>query len=269
MSFLTERLFQILDQHRVYNLVQNAATLRFFMERHVICVWAYHALLRSLQKELIAHSLPLNSDDYKEALRLLAEIILDEEVEDLGDGKFVSHLELYLDAMQEARCDIAPILGFFDMLEHRVPLERALEEARFPAETMAYARYISSLLDSPIHMRAAALFYEGEPFIPDRFLHHLFRLGDSIPVDRLLDYFERHIEGLKKPGFSAAGRLVELFCRADPTLNREAEIVAEKLMGQRIDLWNNIAWGVDQFFMEPACPEHIVPARHLRLVISR
>ncbi len=84
------------------------------------------------------------------------------------------------------------------------------------------------------------LFYEGEPYIPDAFLQRLGQLSPRLQVHRLLDYFERHIEGLKRPGFSATGRLVEIFCADDEILNLEAEKAAEEAMKARIELWSHL-----------------------------
>src|SRR5690606_10947945 len=154
------------------------------------CVWSYNALLRSLQKDLIALSMPINSDPHKEAIRLISEIILDEEVDDLGDGRFLSHLELYIEAMQDLDCDVAPILGFFDLLETRLDIDKAIEYSEFPEEAKIYARQTTELLTRPLHCRAAALFYEGESYIPDFFLYQVDELAPHAAVDRLLDYLE-------------------------------------------------------------------------------
>ena len=88
MSFLIERYFQILENHAIYGKINSAETLSFFAERHVIAVWSYNALLRSLQKDLVASSLPINSEPQKIAIRLITEMVLNEEVDDLGDGSF-------------------------------------------------------------------------------------------------------------------------------------------------------------------------------------
>ena len=107
-----------------------------------------------------------------------------------------------------------------------------------------------SFAHRPLHERAAVLFYEGEPYLPDDFLYQLQGMGES--SQRLLEYFERHIEGIKQPGFSASGRLVELFCGDDETLNQEAERAAELIMKKRIELFNSIYETVNQ--IAPARP---------------
>lgn len=42
MSFITERYFQILENHKLYERVNDEQSLRLFMEHHVICVWSYN-----------------------------------------------------------------------------------------------------------------------------------------------------------------------------------------------------------------------------------
>ena len=238
MSFLTERFYQVLDNHKLYSYITSEENLRFFMERHVICVWGYQTLMRSLQKDLMESAQPLNSDPFKEALRLINELILDEELEAAPDGKITSHLELYLDAMEDLNCDMVPILGFFDLLESGVGQQKALRGAGFSKEAVAFGSYLINCLRKPLHQRATVLFYEGEPYIPDAFLGQLDQFNPYKKVEKLIDYFERHIEGLKKPGFSGAGRLVEILCLGDNKLNRQAEKTAESVMSKRIDLWN-------------------------------
>lgn len=266
MSFLTERLFQVLEHHRLYAMLSNIDALRFFLERYAICAWSYSALLQSIQREMLSHPLSLRGESDKEALRLVSELVLQQEVRELPDGRLVSHMELYLEAMQEAKCDLTGVINFLDMLENNVPPTVALDEAGLAAETVKYGRRTLELLVSPLHVKAAALFYEGEPFLPDRFLYQLDRMSSQAAAGKLLEYLESHIEGINAPEFSSLGRIVELCCRDEGVLLREAEETAEGLLAARIELWNEIAWGLENFFT----PEFIAPTcsqRHLRLVV--
>ena len=240
MSFLTERYFQILESHRLYTALTRREALATFTEYHVVCAWSYNALLRSLQRDIFTQSLPINSDAHKEAIRILSEVAIEEQANESDDGQFISHLELYLDAMEDLGANTAPIIGFFDILAGGVGAAKAVEYADFCPEVAAYARTTVRLLERQFHERAAGLFYEGEYFIPDRFLHQLNRLTPAVPVDRLLEYFDGHIEGLKRPGYSAAGRLVEIFTADDEILSEEAEQVGEQVMRQRVHLWNTV-----------------------------
>lgn len=245
MSFVIERYFQILENHQIYSQINSIQNLAFFAERHVVCVWSYNALLRSLQRDLIAQSMPLNSEPHKIAVRLITELILSEEVSDLGDGSFQSHLELYLEAMRDVNCDISQMFTFFDLLAQEKDMEEILEQSNFAPEVEKYARVTMALLEMPIHRRAAALFYEGEPFIPDRFLINLWGLKHNPAVEKFVHYFERHIEGIKCDGYSQTGRLVEVLCSFDENLRRETDKIAEITMKNRIELWGSILDGIE------------------------
>ena len=263
MAFLTERLFQILESHRIYDSIGGKKAMAHFMERHVICVWSYHALLNSLAKELVGKSQPLNPDNIKESLRLISEILLDEEASEYADGQYFSQLELYLEAMQDVGCDITPTLNFFELIERGIEPEKAIYQVEYPPEVIEYGLGICKILREPLHKRATAFFYEGEPYIPDRFLSGIDSLSSVVEIDRVLDYFENHIEGLKQLGYSCAGRLVELICNSNFQNNLEAEKTAETILRQRIQFWEILLQGLDYLSVDQVM---IQPARHLRLV---
>ena len=259
MSFLIERYFQILENHSVYHKINCVESLAYFAERHVIAVWSYNALLRSLQRDVVALSMPLNSEPQKMAIRLITEMILNEEVDDIGDGSFQSHMELYLEAMRDINCDLSSVFAFFDLLHQARSSDEIFASSAFSPMVEKYAKNTLTILRQPLHVRAAALFYEGEPYIPDKFLFHLWSLRDRVPVERFVEYFERHIEGLKHQEYSASGRLVEILCAFDSKLNWEAERMAERLMKRRIGLWNAISSGLDDI-----APYQAIAASHRR-----
>jgi hypothetical protein len=264
VSFLIERYFQILDNHEVYQKIVAPNALSYFAERHVICVWSYNTLLRSLQRDLVAQSMPLNSEPQKLAIRLVTEMVLDEEVDDLGDGSYQSHMELYLEAMRDINCDISQLFLFFDLLAQEKEPQEIFDAVDFAPEVAKYAQVMMNILNMPLHMRAAALFYEGEPYIPDSFLFGLWQLKNYLPVGKFIEYFERHIEGLKWDGYSLSGRLVEVLCSFDTNLNRDAERIAEIVMKNRIELWNSISKGLDALPAVPVAAAN--KGRYLRLV---
>lgn len=247
MSFMTDRYFQILENHKIYGMLFNKQSLAFFMERHVICAWIYHSLMKNLYSDLVGEIKSINSVEKKECLRLITEMILDEVVEEQGNGHLQSHLELYINSMEEIGANVCPILAFFDLVEKGVDPYQALKSSGMPSEVQRYCRVLLPYLDAPAFQKAAVLFYEGEPYIPDQFLVNLESLLPDIEVNGILDYFESHIEGLKRPGFSASGRLVEVLSAAQPSFESEAEKTAERAMRARLDLWNSIAHSLEAY----------------------
>lgn len=213
----------------------------------MICVWVYHTLIKNLYAELVDNLRCINSIEQKECLRLITEVILDEVVEDQGDGHIQSHLELYISSMEEIGANVGPILTFFDLIEKDKDLYRALRCANLPEEVTRYCKVIFPLLNAPAFQKAAVLFYEGEPYIPDRFLVNIEALLPKLEVNGLLDYFESHIEGLKRPGFSASGRLVEILSSYQTSYQADAERTAERVMRARLDLWNSISYSLEDY----------------------
>jgi hypothetical protein len=230
----------------LYQNLSEKQALGIFVESHVVCAWSYNALLRSLQKDVFTLSLPLNSDAHKEAIRILSELALEAEACTYEDGRIGSQLELYLEAMHDLGANTAQILGFFDIMGGGIGGEKAVEYADFLPDVAMYAQETMRLLNKPLHLRAAALFHEGEYFTPDRFLCQLYRLRTILPVERLLRYFENHIESIKHPGYSAADRLLEIFTGNDVELVEEADKEGEQIMRRKIDLWDATSVMIDE-----------------------
>jgi hypothetical protein len=98
-----------LVRHRIYGLVNSAARLRRFMESHAFAVWDFQSLLKAMQQRLTCTTIPWVPTPDPEARRLVNEIVLDEESDELPEGGAASHFELYLEGMRAAGADTAPI----------------------------------------------------------------------------------------------------------------------------------------------------------------
>ena len=71
------------------------------MEAHVFAVWDFQSLLKGLQRLVTCVEVPWLPTSDPEARRLLNEIVLDEESDQAPGGGYLSHFELYLQAMRE------------------------------------------------------------------------------------------------------------------------------------------------------------------------
>ena len=98
-----------LVRHRIYGLVNSASRLRRFMESHVFAVWDFQSLLKAMQQRLTCTTIPWVPTPDPEARRLVNEIVLDEESDELPEGGAASHFELYLEGMRAAGADTGPI----------------------------------------------------------------------------------------------------------------------------------------------------------------
>ena len=118
-----------LASHPVYALVDRPDRLRRFMESHVFAVWDFQSLLKAMQQRLTCTGVPWTPTADPEARRLVNEIVLDEESDELpADGPLTSasHFEIYLAAMRQAGADTRPICRLIALLQDGVPLSSGL-----------------------------------------------------------------------------------------------------------------------------------------------
>src|SRR3982074_3836661 len=90
---------QLLD-HPVYAEAASVEDLKRFMEEHVFAVWDFVSLRKRLQQDRSCTKVPWFPADNAKAARLINGIVIGEETDVDPDGSYVSHLDLYLRAME-------------------------------------------------------------------------------------------------------------------------------------------------------------------------
>jgi hypothetical protein len=108
-SIHVEDLVERLASHPLYARITGEEPLRCFMASHVYCVWDFQFLLKALQRQLTCLDVPWLPTPDPEARRLVNEIVLDEESDEVPNGGYLSHFELYLWAMEQCQADTGPI----------------------------------------------------------------------------------------------------------------------------------------------------------------
>ena len=132
--------------HALYAHLRDEAAIRLFMEAHVFAVWDFQSLLKALQRLVTCVEVPWLPTSDPQARRLLNEIVLDEESDQAPGGGYLSHFEIYLQAMRECGANVTPIQTFLGHVRG-LPVEQALEASALPpgvgpfvCTTMAIAR---------------------------------------------------------------------------------------------------------------------------------
>jgi hypothetical protein len=232
-----------LVRHRIYGLVNSAARLRRFMESHVFAVWDFQSLLKAMQQRLTCTTVPWVPTPDPEARRLVNEIVLDEESDELPEGGSASHFELYLDGMRKAGADTRPIERLLSLLSDGAPLGQALAASGAPAAAAAFVRESFAVIESgSTHGIVAAFTYGREDVIPDMFRSLVSSLAARDPGwERFHWYLERHIEADDEKHGPVCRRIVARLCGDDPARWAEASAAARAGIEARIALWDAIA----------------------------
>jgi len=242
-----------LVRHRIYRLVTSAARLRRFMESHVFAVWDFQSLLKAMQQRLTCTAVPWVPTVDPEARRLVNEIVLDEESDELPEGGSASHFELYLDGMRRAGADTGPIERMLDSLRaHPAPprdrgvaafVDEAMRRAGAPTAARTFVGRSFTVIDSgSTHAIVAAFTYGREDVIPEMFRGLVSSLAARDPSwERFHWYLERHIEADDEKHGPICRRIVARLCGADAARWAEASAAARSSIEARIALWDEIA----------------------------
>lgn len=230
--------------HPIYRLVDSPARLRRFMEHHVFAVWDFQSLLVALRRALTGSTIPWLPTPDREARRLVNEIVLDEESDELPEGGYASHFELYLDSMEQAGADTRPIGRLLASLAAGHSLAAALTAARAPAAAAAFVERSFEVIASGSTHRIMAAFTHGrEDVIPDMFRNVVGSLADRDPAhwSRFRYYLERHIAHDDARHAPVCRRILKSLCGDDVTAWSEASATARACLEARIALWDAIA----------------------------
>ncbi len=237
-----ERVRDSLLQHPVYQELTSAERVRAFMEHHVFAVWDFMSLLKRLQRELTVTTVPWMPGNEAQYARFINEIVLGEETDEDGQGGYISHFDLYIQAMEEAGADTSPIRSFLNRLEQGGSIAQALEAPEIPASVRQFVETTLEIaIDGKPHQVAAAFFFGREDIIPDMFTHLVRELEEGgKPTDRLLYYLKRHIELDGDEHGPLAERLLAYLCAGDLRREQEALETAERCLESRIKLWDGV-----------------------------
>lgn len=254
-----EPLRQALTSHELYERLDVLSRVCVFMESHVFAVWDFMTLVKTLQQRLTCVSTPWQPPPDPLSARLINEIVLGEESDECGDGRYASHFELYLEAMAEVGANTAPIRRFLNGLTDGRPVALAIAGSEVPTSTKAFVINTLATAEGATHEVAASFLLGREDVIPEMFERMLGAI-DGIPAPTLRWYLQRHIEvdgGEHGPmGF----RLLRRLCGNDPERWNEAERSARRALTARRALWDGVCGAMDVSVTVPSTAPAFLPA---------
>lgn len=235
---------EALLQHSLYGKIKTIEDLKHFLEGHVYAVWDFMSLLKALQAKLTCTATPWLPVGNPETRYLINEIVLAEETDLNSEGKRQSHFEMYLDAMRACGANTAEIEAFLDDVVTTQNIFVSIRKSGLHDDIKGFLDFTFRVIEQGAsHEIAAAFTFGREELIPSMFTEILKNLNNNFPeagLDKLIYYFERHIELDADEHGPMAMRMVQDLCGTNPVKWKEAQEIALMALEKRMNLWNAI-----------------------------
>ncbi|MEU1422242.1 MULTISPECIES: DUF3050 domain-containing protein [unclassified Kitasatospora] len=226
--------------HTVYGGLTSIGHVRTFLDRHVFAVWDFMSLLKSLQRELTCVDVPWVPNGPTASRRLINDIVLVEESDELGEG-FTSHFELYVEGMRQAGADPAPVEAFLELLRAGTPVPEALKTAGVPQAAVDFTATTWEIIENaPVHCRAAAFAFGREDLIPDMFAQVISIDDPDGALTVFKDYLARHIEVDGEQHTPMAMQMLIDLCGDDDAKWAACAETVRLALSARVRLWTAI-----------------------------
>ncbi|WP_027945844.1 DUF3050 domain-containing protein [Amycolatopsis taiwanensis] len=226
--------------HELYKRLNTKDAVVTFLEHHVFAVWDFMSLLKTLQQKLTCVSVPWIPSGSTTSRRLINDIVLVEESDELGSG-FISHFELYLDGMRQAGASTAAVDTFIEALRAGTPVPAALKEAKVPAPSAEFVTATWGFIENaPVHCQAAAFAFGREDLIPDMFDQVAALNAELGGLSTFVDYLRRHIQVDAEEHTPMAMQMLVDLCGDDKTAWQECEQTVTTALTARRKFWDGI-----------------------------
>lgn len=238
---------EAMKHHPVFGKVQTIEQLRIFMEWHVFAVWDFMSLVKRLQLELTSTTLPWLPPKNRKFARLINEIVLGEESDEVTNDTHASHFELYLMAMQEVNADVSTIHQFVNYLQKGCTVTEALSQIDIP---LAIKSFVMSTIDTATHGSLMSVlgsfFYGREDVIPSMFqclLDSWTVHPEEAPM--FVYYLQRHIALDSENHGPAIQKIINEMTEGNEDSLGELIDAAILAVNQRIKLWDALEKTLD------------------------
>ena len=235
---------EVLLNHSLYEKVKTMADLNSFLETHVYAVWDFMSLLKALQAQLTCTTTPWFATKNPETRYLINEIVLAEETDLTIDGRRQSHYEMYVEAMEACGANTSGMEDFLSEINSLQNIFVAIKQSDLHPNIKAFLDFTFRIIEQgKTHEIAAAFTFGREDVIPSMFTVILKNFQANFPktdLNKLIYYFERHIELDADEHGPMAMKMITELCGTDATKWKDVEEVSILALEKRIALWDAI-----------------------------
>lgn len=217
------------------------------MSWHVFAVWDFMSLVKRLQRELTSTADVWLPPEFPLASRLINEIVLAEESDELPDGSYTSHFELYLLAMSEVGADTGQIESFISLLQQGVSVEDALEQVSVDPVIRDFVNKTMHTVNcGNLYQVLGSFFFGREHIIPDMFKSLLANWHIEESSAPMFSYYlNRHIELDGDSHGPAAKRIINSLTQDNELALQQLQSSATEAVNARISLWDGLLSAID------------------------
>jgi DUF3050 family protein len=234
--------------HPLYQQLNTLDAVVTFMEHHAFAVWDFMSLLKTLQCRLTCVQVPWVPSGPTASRRLINDIVLVEESDELGNG-FTSHFELYLNGMRQAGADTSQIDAFIGLLRDGRPVVPSLKDAGVPQPVAEFVATTWEFIEgSPVHCQAAAFAFGREDLIPEMFDQVAALNAEFDQLSTFVDYLRRHIQVDSEEHTPMAMQMLADLCGDDSEKWTQCEETINLALAARMTLWD----GIVEKILEPS-----------------
>ncbi len=239
-------LKQDLEQHPIYESINNIQDLVCFMEHHVYSVWDFMSLIKYLQRKVAPAEYPWVPLGDGSVRRFINELVLEEESDQAQPGSdnnkgFTSHFELYCKAMKEIGGNPETVLAFIEKVKS-TGIADALATSSIPEPSRTFTRITFDFIESDKpHVVAAALALGREHIIPCMFRSFLQKLGINEQQAPAFHYYlNRHVHLDEDFHAPLSLRLLNELCEGDQVKQDKAINAARTAVSARLKFWDGV-----------------------------
>ncbi|QMU61132.1 MAG: DUF3050 domain-containing protein [Gammaproteobacteria bacterium] len=238
-------LLKQLNNHPLYDFLNNENNLKIFMEHHVFAVWDFMSLIKALQLHLAPITIPWIPIKYPHHANFINQLVLEEESDlaltEAAEFSHASHFQGYLNAMTDIGANTLPISHFINLVETK-GLESALQTRHIPYPAKQFLTFTFKLIErNQPHLLATVIAFGRETIVPQLFQS----IQNGLQINRndapnLHAYLARHVQLDKHEHGPLAVRMANELCGNAIDKQSEAVEIAEQALASRLEFWNGI-----------------------------
>jgi len=230
-------------KHKLFHKNLETKHIRYFMESHIFAVWGFMSILKSLQFSLSRNSLPwVPTENTKNGLTsFINEIVLSEESDYIEGIGYVSHFEIYLEAMKEIGADSSKILQLIDCINREGSAYDCINNLDILDEVKYFIKFdLDTALSGDLPKIVGSFTLGREKVIPNMFEHIVQSVADGNATNKFTTYLNRHIDIDGDRHGPLSSKLLDKLCTSDENLEDAYQAGIDSL-NLRLKVWDKIS----------------------------